>query len=69
MKILKLLVKTKSKKYPIFIGENIINKKLLSKELINSEKILIIFDSKVPKMFIKKIKNNLKFYNIFTICT
>ena len=67
MKTLKLLVKTKSKKYPIFIGENIINKKLLSKELINSEKILIIFDSKVPKMFIKKIKNNLKFYNIFTI--
>ena len=69
MKTLKLIVKTKSKKYPIFIGENIINKekKLLSKELTNSKKILIIFDSKVPKIFVKKIKNNLRFYNIFSI--
>ena len=55
MKILK--VKTKSKNYNIYIGNNIFNQfnKKIKKENINFKKTLIIIDKNVPKIFIKKI--------------
>ena len=51
MKINKLLVKTRSKKYPIIIGSNILNEinNILKFSKISFEKILIIYDTKVPK--------------------
>ena len=58
MKKIKLLIKTKSKKYPIIIGSNIIYKinSILKVNKISFEKILIICDSKVPKKKIKYFK-------------
>ena len=60
MKILP--IKTKSKTYNIYIGNNIILKisHILKKENINFKKSLIIVDKNVPKVFIKIIKSKLK---------
>ena len=46
-----LLVKTKSRKYPIIIGPNIIKdiNSILKFNKIYFEKVLIVFDTKVPK--------------------
>ena len=59
MKILK--VKTKSKKYNIYIGNNIFNQfsKIVKKENINFKKTLIIIDKNVPEIFIKKINSQI----------
>ena len=59
MKILK--VKTKSKNYNIYIGNNIFNQftKIVNKENINFKKTLIIIDKNVPKIFIKKINSQI----------
>ena len=58
-----LPIKTKSKHYNIYIGNNIIPKlkKIVKKEKINFDKYLIIVDKNVPKMFLNKIKSNLNF--------
>ena len=55
MKKIKLIIKTKSKKYPIIIGKNIISQtsNILKLYNFNFEKILIVIDTKVPK---KKIE-------------
>ena len=52
MKKIRLLIKTKSKKYPIIIGSNIINQinYLLNSNNINFEKSLIVFDKNIPKL-------------------
>tara|TARA_B100001121_G_scaffold5571_1_gene4819 strand:+ start:1730 stop:2827 length:1098 start_codon:yes stop_codon:yes gene_type:complete len=57
MKILP--VNTKSKRYNIYIGNNIVNKlpNILKKEKINFQKSLIIVDKNVPKNIFKKIKS------------
>ena len=67
MKIIKLLIKTNTEKYPIFIGTNLISKLpyLLKKNITKFEKSLIIFDKNVPKKFQIKIKKSLK-KNFFT---
>ena len=59
MKILP--IKTKSKHYNIYIGHNIISKLNLitKKEKIGFEKSLIVYDQKVPKKFLEKIKSRL----------
>ena len=51
MKKIRLLVKTKSKKYPIIIGYNVISKitNILKSNNISFEKSLIICDKNVPK--------------------
>ncbi len=55
MKILP--IKTQSKNYNIFIGNNIISQfqNIIKKEKFNFKKILIIVDTKVPKKIINKI--------------
>ena len=72
MKKIRLLVNTKSKKYPIIIGYNVINKitNILKSNNISFEKSLIIYDTNVPKKKLnilkKKIKSKKKivhFYN------
>jgi len=62
MKKIRLLVKTKSKKYPIIIGSNIINQinYLLKSNNIRFEKSLIVYDKKVPKRKLNIIKQKLK---------
>ena len=60
MKILP--INTKSKKYKIYIGNNVISRlsAVIKKEKINFKKILIIADKNVPKKLIKKINSKLK---------
>jgi len=71
MKKIKLFVKTKSKKYPIIIGSNTINKisNILKSNNIFFEKCLIVFDTKVPKnklnILKKKVKSNQKIIHYF----
>ena len=61
MNLIKLNIKTDSRKYPIYIGNNILNKlkSILKKNLINFDKCLIIIDKNVPKRLIDKILNSL----------
>ena len=58
MKPIKLIIKTNSEKYPIFIGKNLITKisSLMVNNSIKSKKCLLVVDRKVPKKFISEIK-------------
>ena len=62
MKKIRLLVNTKSKKYPLIIGSNIINQisNFLNSNNIFFEKCLIVYDSKVPKIKLNIIKKKIK---------
>tara|TARA_B100000579_G_scaffold75968_1_gene58743 strand:+ start:529 stop:1635 length:1107 start_codon:yes stop_codon:yes gene_type:complete len=62
MKKTKLVVKTKSKKYPIIIGSNISKNlsSILKSNNILFKKSLIVYDTKVPKKKLKIIKKNIK---------
>ena len=66
MKNTKLIVKTKSKTYPIYFGNNIINKTgwLIKKKLPGVKKICIISDNKLPKLLLKKLTKSLKKYEL-----
>ena len=61
MKITKLKVNTNNNKYSIIIGSGIINKlsKILNQNSIKFNKSLLIIDSKVPKVLVKKIIKSL----------
>jgi len=61
MSLIKLLVKTGDQKYPIFIGNNILNRlhKILKENLIIFNQCLIIADKNVPKKLIDKVLNSL----------
>tara|TARA_Y100000590_G_C15638560_1_gene983994 strand:+ start:209 stop:1318 length:1110 start_codon:yes stop_codon:yes gene_type:complete len=65
MKNTKLIIKTKSKTYPIYFGSNILNKigVLIKKNLPNVKKICIISDNKLPKSLLKKLIKPIKKYN------
>ena len=66
MKNTKIIVKTKSKSYPIYFGDKIINDtgKLIHKNLPSVKKICILYDKKVPLAMVKKLKTSLKKYNL-----
>ena len=59
MKQNKLVVKTITEKYPIFIGTNLISNisKILKNNLVSFEKCLLVIDKNVPNKLIKKLKN------------
>ena len=61
MSLIKLHVKTGNQKYPIFIGNNILNKlnKILKENLINFNQCLVIADKNVPKKLIHKALSSL----------
>jgi 3-dehydroquinate synthase len=61
MNLIKLQVKTENQKYPILIGNNILNKiKIILKEnLINFNQCLVVVDKNVPKKLINKVLNSL----------
>ena len=66
MNLIKLQVKTGNQKYPIFIGNNILNNlKILKKNLINFNQCLLIVDKNVPKKLINKVLNSLPKKKIF----
>ena len=62
MKKIKLIIKTKSKKYPIIIGSKIINRasNIFKSNNIFFEKSLIVYDTKVPIKNLNILKKNIK---------
>jgi len=66
MKNIKFIVKTKSKSYPIYFGNNILNitGKLIRKNLSRTKKICIISDKKLPKLLLNKLIRSLKKYDL-----
>ena len=66
MKDTKIIVKAKSKSYPIYFGDKIINRtgKLIQKNIPNVKKICIISDKKIPLILLKKLKKSLKKYDV-----
>ena len=67
MKPIKLIIKTSSEKYPIFIGKNLITKisSFMVNNSIKSKKCLLLVDRKVPKKFITEIKKKLRNKKVF----
>ena len=67
MKTIKLIVNTKSNKYPILIGSNLITKisKLLNYNSINFTKCLLIIDKNISKKIILRITKSLKGKKIY----
>ena len=66
MKNTKLIVKTKSKSYPIYFGNNILDVtgKLIKKRLPGVKKVCIISDKKLPSFLLKKLIVSLKKYEL-----
>jgi len=66
MKTTKLIIKTKSKTYPIFFGNNILSQtgNLMKKNLPGTKKICVISDNKIPNSFLKKLINSLNKYEV-----
>ena len=66
MSLIKLQVKTLNQKYPIFIGNNILNnlQLLLKNNLSNFNQCLIIADMNVPRKLTNKVLNSLKKKNV-----
>ena len=66
MKTIKLNVKTKTKNYPIYFGDNILNQtgKLIKKNLPDVKKISVISDNKLPKKLLAKLVRSLKSYDV-----
>ena len=67
MSLIKLHVKTGNQKYPIFIGNNILNKfkTILNENSIKFNQCLVIADKNVPKKLIDKLLHSLKKKKIF----
>ena len=66
MKNNKIIVKVKSKTYPIYFGNKILNLtgKLIKKKLPAVKKICIISDDNLPKILLENLLKSLKKYNI-----
>ena len=62
----KIVIKTKSKSYPIYFGDRILNTsgKIIKKRLPNVKKIAIISDKNIPSIFLKKLSKSLRKYNL-----
>jgi len=69
MKPIKLKIKTKTQKYPIIIGSNLITNfsKIIKNNSLTFNQCLLVVDKSVPKKFVTKIKNSLKKNKIY-IC-
>ena len=62
MKLKKLLIKTKTQKYPILIGKDLLLNlsKIISQNKISFKKCLLVIDKNIPKSKITTIKKSLK---------
>jgi len=67
MSSIKLDIKTGDQKYPIFIGNNILNKlkTILKENLINFNQCLVVVDKNVPKKLTNKVLKSLPKKKIF----
>ena len=67
MKPIKLIVKTKSEKYPIIIGRNLISNlsRIFKTNSINFKKCLLVLDRNIPNKYIKQISSSLKKYEVY----
>ena len=67
MKSIKLKINTKTQKYSIIIGSNLVTNlsKILKENSINFKKCLLIIDRNISKQFISKIKKSLNKKNIY----
>jgi 3-dehydroquinate synthase len=67
MKMKKLIINTKTQKYPLIIGTNLSSyiSTLINKNSIKFKKCLLVIDKKVPKIMINRIKKSLKKKKIF----
>ena len=65
MSLIKIQVNTANQKYPIYIGNNILNKlnKFLKNTSINLNNCLVVADKNVPKKLIKKVLKSLPRYS------
>ena len=59
---MRLLIKTKDKKYPIYFGENCCFKikKILIENKINPKKLMVIYDKNIPHKIISRFKVKIK---------
>ena len=66
MKNSKIIIKTKSKNYPIYFGNNILGTtgRVLKNNLPNVKKVCVISDNKLPKILLKKLIKSLKKYHL-----
>tara|TARA_Y100000590_G_scaffold425833_1_gene534219 strand:- start:1034 stop:2137 length:1104 start_codon:yes stop_codon:yes gene_type:complete len=66
MKNTKIIVKTKSKIYPIYFGNKNLNLigTLVKKNLPNVKKICVLYDNNLPKTVLTKLSKSLKKYKI-----
>ena len=64
MKQSKILVKVKSKKYPIYFGNDLLDNvgKIINQKLKNTKKIAIIADRSLSSKITNKLKFSLKKY-------
>ena len=71
MSLIKLQIKAGNQKYPIVIGNNILNKlkQFFRENLINFNQCLVVIDKNVPKNLISKVLNSLakkkNYYSLF----
>ena len=67
MKPIKLIVKTKSEKYPIIIGRNLISNLsgIFKTNYINFKKCLLVLDKNIPNRYVKQISRSLKRYEVY----
>jgi len=67
MKDYKLFVNTKTKKYPIYIGHNILKRssKIFRKNKLDIKKCLIVVDNNVPRKNLLVLKKNIKIKKFF----
>ena len=67
MKPIKLKINTKTQKYSIIIGSNLISKFsiIINKNSIKFKKCLLVVDKKVPKKMLFQIKKSLKNKKVF----
>ena len=66
MKNISLKIKTKSKTYPIYFGNNLLGRtgKLIQKHLPEVKKICIVCDNKLPKNLLQKLLKSLRKYKV-----
>ena len=67
MKPIKLIIRTKTEKYPVLIGKNLVENlsSLFNQNSINCKKYLLIIDKKIPNKIISKVTKSLKKFNLF----
>ena len=69
MRIYKIKTKRNKKKYQIYLGNNILSELKGKVKILcpKANKVALILDTKVPKIFKKKLIKNLKNFDIFII--